>query len=142
MSEDEKASLIIGTLILLAFGVFVGVVHLGARPSAVGGVPQDNTLTAWPDDRRGAGTTAYSGGTAGLGLTLQLGANNPDLIADSGDGALPLSWGRHGYRYPSASGEVLEALMCGPHIIRPALNRQEKKWLYMPPSRMGVDSDG
>jgi hypothetical protein len=136
MADDREAALVVGTLLILAFGVFIGVVQLGSMPSAVGGTPRDNDSTRWPEEDRGRGTTNYSGGTAGIGVQLGLSlGNNPDLLTDTDSSRLPGAWQKHGYRYPCKPGEVIEAVMSGPGCYQPPIPRSERSWMYSPPSR-------
>jgi hypothetical protein len=134
--DDREGALLVGSLLTLGFLLVLGVIKIGTSPSAVGGTPAANDLTRWPDEDRGRGTTPYTGGRLGLGIELSAPgcSESPELDEHYGDGSS--RWHRmpHRHRYPKRPGEVLEAVMSGPCLVKPPIPWHEREWLYCPPA--------
>lgn len=133
--DDREASLLVGSLLTVGFLVVLGVLKIGTTNSASGGVPVANGLTRWPEEERGRGTTNYPGGRLGLGVEVSAGCSDPDLDEHYGDPTTS-RWHTmpHKCRYPKRPGEVLEAIMAGPCLVKPPIPWNEREWLYCPPA--------
>ena len=134
--DDREASLIVGSLLTVGFLAVLGVLKVGTTNSASGGVPVANRLTRWPEEERGRGTTNYPGGRLGLGVEISAGVSeSPELDEHYGDKSTS-RWHRmpHRCRYPRRPGEVLEAVMSGPCLVKPPIPWHEREWLYCPPA--------
>lgn len=135
--DNRESALILGSLLTAGFFVVVGILRVGTSDSASGDVPRANGLTRWPDEERGRGTTNYPGGRFGLGVELSAGtSDSPDLDRHYGDPTGKSRWARmpHRCRYPKRPGEVLEAVMVGPGLVKPPIPWHEREWLYCPPA--------
>lgn len=129
---DKDQNVILGVVLTLGFLLVLGVLKVGTTPSRVGGTPARDGHLRWPDEQRGRGTTSYNGGRLGVGV--ELGIGDDDALSAYDPGGPTDAEQRHRCHYPRRSGEVLEALMTGPCMVKPPIPWHERAWLFAPPA--------
>lgn len=97
----------------------------------------------WADGRaqaaRGGGERRELAPSAVLpaGLDATLGQLTPERLLAYGPGRLPVSWRRHGVRYPATPGAELGRLQSGaPGASITAVPRELRGWLVAPPAEV------